>query len=63
VNELEKIPDPTKPWDLTESDKRLLIACSDKWVKAVLNDVRVRQDAEEDRQRREQEFYNLRPDW
>ena len=40
-----KVPDPTREWELTESDKRLLISVADKWVMIVLNDVAVRQES------------------
>ena len=42
---LVRIPDPTKEWELTESDKRLLISVPDKWVMMVLNDVAARQSS------------------
>jgi hypothetical protein len=43
LTDLVRVPDPTKAWELTESDKRLLISSPDKWVMMVLNDVAVRQ--------------------
>jgi hypothetical protein len=43
LTDLVRVPDPTKAWELTESDKRLLISSPDRWVMVVLNDVAARQ--------------------
>lgn len=40
-----EVPDPTKPWGPTESEKRLLISVPDKWVMSVLESVALRQSS------------------